>query len=80
MSENNIAVFNLEGIVFIDDSIILDDDSLSAEDVTAEMVAREAWSQVVSWVQEGGYLPSVSIKMPNGFEVEIDLEDVFKDS
>ena len=56
----------LQGDVFPEDSLFVDD-------YTPEEVAREFWSNVITWV-DMGYLPVVTVLMPDGTSHDIDLE------
>ena len=74
---NDTATFQLEGNVFIEESILMYEEQSPARkigDVTAQEVAREAWSQICSWVREG-YLPIITVILPDGSKATVDLED-----
>lgn len=43
--------------------------------LTAEEVAQAAWEEIKQWVRDG-YLPYLTVKMPDGRAVDVDLEEL----
>lgn len=74
----------LQADIFPEDSFLLDADEkleMGVEEgdeqfedtYTPEQVAREAWSNIIDWVNNG-YRPVLTVTMPDGSTHDIDLE------
>lgn len=75
MSEHRPTV-TLQIDIFPEDSFLLDDEDsdLPRVEYTPLEVAAEAWERIGGWAAEG-YMPVLTVIMPDGTRVDVDLED-----
>ncbi len=61
--------------IFPEDSFLLDDGRADNSTYSPVDVAKEAWSVIQRWIEEG-YSPVIGVTMPDGSKHVVDLEEV----